>query len=87
MTHHLLPNVEDPRNLMKMAAYMTLVHSRAQLSSLECRRLKLLKAELTDENSQLLNNVESNLLDLPDLMLIDSKTREISMFFEPKDEY
>ena len=87
VTHHLLPDVDDIQKLDKMAAYTTMAHSRAQLSSLECRRLKLIKAERTEDNKLLLTTVEKNLIDLHDLMLLISKTCKISMFFEPNDEF
>ena len=49
---YFLPQIEDMRSLSKLAACMTMAHSQAQLSSLECH-IKLLKAESTEENRRL----------------------------------
>ena len=68
VTHHLLPNINDIHELNKVTAYTTMAHFQAQLRSLQCRRIKLLKAEHTVENCQLLTDVEKHLLELHDLM-------------------
>ena len=62
---------------------LLMVHSQVQISSLEYHQIKLLKAEHTTENRQLLTEVDKNFINIHDLMLLISKTCEISMFYEP----
>ena len=80
-------NIDYIRDFNKVhcGAYTIVVHSWAQVSSLEYRWIKLQKAECTVENQQLLTDVKQHLLEIHELMIM-SKTCDIPKFFETTDK-